>query len=118
MHVDAASGLIYADNSTNIIDPEALSVTASFPVSGVMVPDSTLGCAYFITQTAAQVLAAAGDWTLSCYSTTDQTLTRSLVISAVNGAPTKMLRWGNEGLVFMTDAGYIYFVSGQVVTGN
>ena len=118
MHVDAASGFIYADNSPSVIDPAGPSVVGTFPVSGVMIPDSTLGCAYFITQTAAQVTAAAGDWTLSCYSTTDETLTRSLVIPAVQGTPTKMLRWGNEGLAFITDGGYIYFVSGQVVTGN
>lgn len=119
MHLDAASGLIYADGSTAVIDPTVPSVTSAvYPLSGVMVPDSSLGCAYFITQTQAQVDAAAGDWTLSCYSTMDQTLTRSMVIPSVVGTPTKMLRWGNEGLAFMTDGGYIYFVSGQIVTGN
>lgn len=119
MHLDPASGLIYADDSTAVVDPTGPSITSAvYPVSGVMIPDSTLGCAYFITQTQAQIDAAAGDWTLSCYSTTDQTLTRSIVIPAVVGAPTKMLRWGNEGLAFITDGGYIYFVSGQVVTGN
>lgn len=118
MHVDATSGLIYADNSASAIDPAGPSVVATFPVSGIMVPDSSLGCAYFITQTQAQIDAAAGDWTLSCYSTTDQTLTRSLVIPSVNGTPIKMKRWGNEGLAFITDGGYIYFVSGEIVTGN
>ncbi|HEY1773879.1 MAG TPA: IPT/TIG domain-containing protein [Gammaproteobacteria bacterium] len=119
MHLDAASGLIYADNSTAVIDPTGPSITSAvYPVSGVMIPDSTLGCAYFITQTAAQITAAAGDWTLSCYNTTDQSLTRSLVIPSVTGTPTKMMHWGNEGLVFITDGGMIYFVSGQVVTGN
>lgn len=119
MHLDQASGLIYADKSTKVIDPTVPKFTSAvYPVSGVMVPDSTLGCAYFITQTAAQVTAGNNDYTLSCYSTTDQTLTRSLVIPSIVGAPTKMLRWGNEGLAFITDAGYIYFVSGQVVTGN
>lgn len=118
MHVDATSGLVYADNSSNVIDPVSATVVGAFPVSGVMVPDSSLGCAYFITQTQAQIDAAAGDWTLSCYNTADQTLTRSMVIAGVMGTPTKMLRWGNEGLAFMTDGGYIYFVSGQIVTGN
>ena len=119
MHVDAASGLVYADNSTVVIDPTGPSITSAvYPVSGVMIPDSSLGCAYFITQTAAQVTAAAGDWTLSCYSTSDQTLTRSIVIPSVTGTPKKLMRWGNEGLVFITDGGMIYFVSGQVVTGN
>jgi hypothetical protein len=119
MHVDMASGLIYADGSTTVIDPAVPEVTSAiYPVSGVMIPDSTLGCAYFITQTTAQVTAGANDYTLSCYSTTDQTLTRSIVIPAVNGMPTKMMRWGNEGLAFITDGGYIYFVSGQIVTGN
>jgi len=118
MQMDAASGLIYADNSPSVIDPAGPMVVATFPVSGVMVPDSTLGCAYFITQTQAQIDAAAGDWTLSCYSTTDQSLTRSIVIPSVVGTPTRMKRWGNEGLAFITDGGYIYFVSGQVVTGN
>ena len=119
MHVDATSGLIYADNSAAVIVPSTGQTTATLPVSGVMVPDSSLGCAYFIIQTPAQVTAAAGDWTLACYSTADYTtLTRSLVIPAVVGTPTKMLRWGNEGLAFITDGGYIYFVSGQIVTGN
>ncbi|HEY3646203.1 MAG TPA: IPT/TIG domain-containing protein [Gammaproteobacteria bacterium] len=119
LDLDAGSGLIYADDSTRVIDPSTLHfTTAVYPLSGVMTPDSTLGCAYFIAQTATQVTTGTNDYTLSCYSTADQTQTRSLVIPAVNGKPTKMLRWGNEGLVFITDAGYIYFVSGQVVTGN
>ncbi|MGE5625706.1 MAG: IPT/TIG domain-containing protein, partial [Bacillota bacterium] len=116
MHVDLGSGLVYADGSANVIDPVGGAVAASYPVSGVMVPDSSLGCAYFIYQTEAQ--AGTSDWTLACYSTTDQTLTRSIAIPSLNGAPTKMMRWGNEGLAFITDGGYIYFVSGQVVTGN
>jgi hypothetical protein len=118
MHVDGASGLIYADGSTAVLNPSTGSPATTFPVSGVMAPDSSLGCAYFIAQTQAQIDAAAGDWTLSCYSTTDQSLTRALVIPGVTGTPTKMMRWGNEGLVFITDGGMIYFVSGQVVTGN
>jgi hypothetical protein len=118
MQLDAASGLVYGDGSPSAIDPASRTVVATYPVSGVMAPDSSLGCAYVIAQTQAQIDAAAGDWTLSCYSTLDQTLTRSLVIPAVTGTPTKMMRWGNEGLMFMTDGGYLYFVSGQVVTGN
>jgi len=118
MHVDAASGLVYADSSTAVIDPGSGTQIATLPTSGVMVPDSSLDCAYMLAQTQTQIDAAAGDWTLYCYSTADQTLTRSIVIPAVNGTPTKMLRWGNEGLAFITDGGYIYFVSGQVVTGN
>jgi hypothetical protein len=119
MQVDTASGLIYGDNSANVIDPAGPSVVGTLPVSGIMVPDSIFGCAYFITQTSAQVTAGANDYTLSCYSTADfTTLTRSVVIPAVHGTPIRMKRWGNEGLVFITDGGYIYFVSGQVVTGN
>ncbi|HEY3646202.1 MAG TPA: IPT/TIG domain-containing protein [Gammaproteobacteria bacterium] len=118
MHVDAASGLVYADNSAAVIVPTTGQATATLPVSGVMVPDSSLGCAYLITQTQAQIDAAAGDWTLSCYSTADYTsVTRSMVIPGVNGTPTKMLRWGNEGLAIQTTTS-IYFISGQIVTGN
>lgn len=29
-----------------------------------------------------------------------------------------MMRWGNEGLAFITDAGYIYLVSDEIVNGN
>jgi hypothetical protein len=117
MHVDPASGLVYADDSTSVIDPVAKSITATLPISGVMIPDSSLGCEYFITQTTAQVSAGDNDYTLSCYSTTDQSLTRSLVIPSLSGTPTKMMRWGNEGLVVQTTT-TLYFVSGQIVTGN
>ena len=118
LHVDQASGFIYADNSSAALNPTSGASVGTFPVLGVMVPDSALGCAYFITQTPAQVTAMSNDYTLSCYSTADfTTQTRSLVIPALNGTPTKMLRWGNEGLVIQTTTA-IYFVSGQVVTGN
>jgi hypothetical protein len=111
MHLDAASGLIYADNNSKVIDPTVPKITSAvYPVSGVMAPDSTLGCAYLITQTQAQIDAAAGDWTLSCYSTADQNLKRSIVIPGVSGTPTKMLA--------IQTTTSIYFISGQIVTGN
>ena len=124
MHLDAGSGLIYADESTKIIDPSSGSATGSFPLVAtsiytspwVMVPDASLGCLYVLYQTDAQVNTHA--WTLSCFDATTHALTRSMVISNVNEPPSKLMRWGNEGLVFATYDDSIYFVSGKFVTGN
>ena len=109
-------GLLYSSFGEPI-DPVAGKNAGNFGVTGPMAPDSSLGCAYFITQTQAQIDAAAGDWTLSCYDVAAYTLTRSMIIPGMSGTPKKVLRWGNEGLVIQTTTA-IYFVSGQFVTGN
>lgn len=116
MQVDAGSGLVYIDQSNKVLDPTTGKVVGTFPVTNnAIVPDSALGCVYMVYQTAAQ--GGTQNYTVSCYDPSLYTVVRSAVVASVNGFPLKLLRWGNEGLVFDTSAGYIYFVSGQVVTG-
>jgi hypothetical protein len=115
LQVDAGTGLVYANSSDQVIDPVTSTSAGNFPVAGSVVPDSSLGCAYFIYKASGQT---GSNYTIGCYDLTSFTLTRSAVLSNLNGSPRKLLRWGNEGLVFFTSTGYIYFVSGKVVTGN
>ncbi|HEY3646204.1 MAG TPA: IPT/TIG domain-containing protein [Gammaproteobacteria bacterium] len=116
MHVDAGTGLVYGDSTFNIIDPTSSTVTGTFPfpARGAMIPDSSLGCAYILYR----ANQSGFNYTLSCYDLASQTLVRSLALSGLNGAPVKVVRWGNEGLAFYTDAGALYVISGKIVTGN
>ncbi|MGE5625705.1 MAG: IPT/TIG domain-containing protein [Bacillota bacterium] len=119
MMVDEGNGLLYTDdiwtNNVDAIDPATGLIAGSFPVSGVKLPDSSLGCIFILYQTGTQT--NTHDYTLGCYDPSLFTLTRSMVISNMDGYPSKILRWGNEGLAIETNTS-VYFVSGQFVIGS
>ena len=58
-HFDGPTGLIYGDGGA-IIQPSTLALVDNFQASGLMVPDSTLGFAYFLGQTQSQVEGDSG----------------------------------------------------------
>jgi hypothetical protein len=105
-HFDAGTGLIYSDGGM-VTKPSDLSQVGNFNASGLMVPDSTLGLAYFLGQTPSQGNGAPGTvaFTLQIYDLHSYALLDSIVIPNVIGQPIQMVRWGASGIAFTTENG-------------
>jgi hypothetical protein len=108
IHFDSGTKLIYADDG-HVIDPKTGLAVGNFGVWGPMVPDSTLNRAFFIK--------VAGNSTVVIYSfdLTHFTSVSSISIPNIAGKPLRLIRWGQNGLAFNTDAGEIALVGGNFV---
>jgi hypothetical protein len=120
LHFDSTTGYIYSD-SGKVIDPATGAVIASFPVNAlqggfngnpIMVPDDNLNIAYFVGQTNG---GGPGNCVIEAFDLTHFTLLGAIPLSNVSGTPSRLIRWGSNGLAFLTgDA--VYLVSGSFVT--
>lgn len=129
LHFDSTTGYIYTD-SGKVIDPATNAIVGSFPLNAVqggfngspiMVPDGKLNIAYFLGQSING--AGAGSYLIEAFDLTNFTLLGSSPLANISGTPSKMIRWGNNGLVFLTGnngAGAagdgVYLLSGGFVT--
>jgi hypothetical protein len=104
-HFDAATGLIYSDGGA-VTQPSTLTMLGNFQASGLMVPDSKMGLAYFLGQTPSQVGGNYGqdteNYTLQIYDLKTYALLNSIVIPNIIGFPIQMVRWGSSGIAFTT----------------
>lgn len=107
-HFDIPTGLLYGDGGA-IIQPSTLASVSNFQASGLMVPDSTLGFAYFLGQTQSQVGGNYGqgnaNFTLQIFDLKTYALLDSIVIPNVIGYPIQLVRWGTSGIAFTTENG-------------
>jgi len=130
LHFDSTTGYIYTD-SGNVIDPATNSVIGSFPINAVqggfngspiMVPDGKLNIAYFLGRSING--GGTGNYFIEAFDLTNFTLLGSSSITNISGTPSRMIRWGNNGLAFLTGdtngAGAagdgVYLLSGGFVT--
>jgi len=110
--VHYAGGLLYADDGS-VMDPVSATVKAGFTgvVNGVMVPDLALGLGFFVTgdPSVPGIIIKSVDLvhgnTVSTFSLPD-----------VTGLPLRVVRWGADGLAFLTDSGEFVVVHGAFVT--
>ncbi len=129
-HFDATTNLIYSDGGA-ISDPSTLAMVGNFNASGVMVPDATLGLAYFLGQTQSQIDGNYGqgnaDYTLQIYNLKTYALINSIVIPNVIGYPSQLVRWGAQGIAFITNnsdsmgtdaPGLTYILSGPEIAST
>lgn len=109
-----AGGLLFA-GSGQIIRPESVSVTACFPEissDAVVFPELDLGRVYFVT-------SADSGWELRAYDPLTQGMIGSQVITNVVGEPTRLVRWGADGLAFGTSSNQLFLLrSALVPSGN
>ncbi len=128
VHFDLGTGYLYSDGG-DVTRPSDGTVLGSFKASGLMVPDSALGRAYFLGQTTDQTTASqnSSSYTLQVYDLTHYTLLNSIVIPNVIGLPVQLVRWGSNGLAFTTGGGdyeggnapgLTYLVSGPAIDGS
>lgn len=110
LHYSATTGYVYTDGG-QVVDPEAGAVVGVFPLDaiaigilgGAMALDSSLNIAYFVGDT-----ILAGNTTEECvieaFDLKTFVLLGSIEIPNVSGAPFKLIRWGSNGLAFLTSA--------------
>lgn len=112
IHFDPGTKLVYADDGL-AVDPSTGFQAGNFNASGLMVPDSALNAAFFIGQTQSQIQSP--NFTIESFDLTTFTPTGSIVLPNVSGNPLRLIRWGQNGLAFNTDAGQVYLIAGTFV---
>jgi hypothetical protein len=126
-HYDSGTNLIYSDYG-RITNPVDASAVGSFgPILGMMVPDSALNRAFFLVQTPNQnnYGLSTTSYTLQIYDLANQALLKSIVIPDVLGVPLQLVRWGTNGIAFVTQgqqytsgsAGMLYLIHGSDISG-
>jgi hypothetical protein len=112
IHFDPGTKLVYGDDG-HVVNPATGVPLGTFPVSGfvvpIMVPDSSLHLAFFAAQVGYSSIAIYS-FNLSTFAPVS-----SITIPNVNGRPVRLVRWGQNGLAFNTDAGQIVLVGGNFV---
>lgn len=130
LQFDSTTGYLYSDTGM-VIDPVKGFIIGSFPLNAlqgglfypIMVPDGKLNIAYFLGQTREAnctvggcVIGGTGTYVIEAFDLTHFTLIGTISIPNVSGGPpSKMVRWGSNGLAFLTGTG-VYLVSGGFVT--
>lgn len=108
IHYELSTNRIYGDDGT-VVNPANGQVVAYIQASGLMVPDGNTNSAYFLGQTAFQF--GTNSFTLESFDLTTLTPLAEIVIPAVQGTPLHLIRWGNNGLAFNDNAGYVYIIN-------
>jgi hypothetical protein len=130
LHFDSTTGYIYSD-AGEVLDPATNTFIGSFPIyaaqggfngNTVMVPDGKLNIAYFVGQTVSS--GSSGNYYIEAFDLTNFKLLGSMPIANIVGVPSKIIRWGSNGLAVLTgdsngagaggDA--VYLISGAFVT--
>jgi hypothetical protein len=112
IHFDGGTKLIYSDDG-HVVNPSTGASVGTFPLTGlvapIMVPDSNLNVCFFAVKTGSSS-AAIYSFNLSTFAPIG-----SILIPNVAGTPLRLIRWGQSGLAFNTDAGQIVLVGGNFV---
>lgn len=112
IHFDAGTAALFSDGG-RFADPASGSLLGTmgplgtpgfFSVSS-MVPDSALNAAFFLTGS-----------TLKVFNLRQFTVAGSLTVPSLAGNPGRLIRWGQNGLAWVTDAGQLVLVTGPLVS--
>ena len=114
-HFDPVTNLVYSDNG-RITNPTNLEAAGVLESSGLMVPDAALNRAFFLRTVGYSSVA------LDIFDLRRQSLLKSIAISGVTGNPTQLVRWGAQGIAFLTDDGTtgnggLYLLQGSDISG-
>jgi hypothetical protein len=85
----------------------------------LMAADDTLGMAWFL----ARALGTSGQYVIETFDLKTDALLGSIMVSGVTDTPVKLIRWGTNGLAFLTNGPQgpqqgdgVYLISGAFVT--
>lgn len=121
IHFDSGTGYLY-DNHGHVTDPNTGLPIGVFDASGVMVPDSSLGVAFFVGQSQTNIFS--GTYTLEAFDITHFTPLGTVTLNKISGTPVRLIRWGSSGLALLTSVnvsypnqggGQVYLISGPFV---
>jgi hypothetical protein len=114
IHFDPGTQLLYGDDGF-VVDPTTGAPAGVFDAAGLMVPDSSLGRAFFLFSPPGVGLPGVA---IQAFDLTHFTLITSVTLPNVQGNPLGFIRFGTNGLAFFTDAGFVYLLSGALVDGS
>ncbi len=117
IHFDSGTSLIYSDEGpsldSNGVPSGAFAAFAlfnSFPTA--MIPDSSLGTAFF----AGQNQSENGPMFVQSFDMPHFSPITSISLPNVPGNPTRLIRWAQNGLAFITDNGQVVLVGGNFIS--
>jgi len=109
IHFDPGSKRIYSDFG-DVVDTTGNPVGSFTPDNeGVMAPDSTLEKAFFASEASGSMAE------IQVFDLQKFTSLGTIMIPNVSANPTRIVRWGNNGLAFITFHGAVYLVGGNLV---
>jgi hypothetical protein len=108
--IEYNGGRIYTTTG-RVIDPEARTLLGTYPASGPLEADSSVGRTFFIS-------SSGGSARISAFDQQTFTLVGVLDINGVSGGPLNLVRWGPNGLAFSTTGGQVYLVQTFLVAGG
>jgi hypothetical protein len=119
IHFDKGTGYIY-DDQGHVTDPATGLPIGVYSASGVMTTDSTLGLAYFVGST--DVFNST--FTLEAFDLTHFTPIATATLYGITGTPSRLIRFGTNGLALVTAANsyynsgvsQVYIINGSFVT--
>jgi len=99
LHSDFGTGLVYSDNG-KVADPVTGTIIGSYPASGLVVPDSSLGKVFILGQTSSQ--SQSNNYTIGSFDEKSFTAESSITVNNIAGFPLRLVRWGTSGLALIT----------------
>ncbi len=108
IHFDSGTKLVYSDDG-HAVDPANGHPVGDFLTAGVMVPDSTLNSAFFAAS------LTINNITFQSFDLTHFSTINSIAFSIGRGNPVRLVRWGQNGLAFITDGGQVGLVGGNFI---
>jgi len=115
IHFDTKTRQVFGDNG-QVIDPSSGLPAGNFNSQHIMVPDSNLNTAFIIPyyNTGSNIL------TIESFDLTHFTPIGSITIPNVTADAVRLIRWGQNGLAFITGSftvpGQVYLVGGNFVS--
>lgn len=128
LHSSALTGYIYTDGG-QVFDPASQTfvnylpenaISEGFTTAPPLTIDDTLGMAWVVGQPTGD---PNHDYVLEAFDLRTYALLGSIIVPNVAGTPVKLIRWGSNGLAFLTSgAGSaqqgdgVYLISGDFIT--
>ena len=99
IHLDPTTQLLYGDDGL-VVNPSTAAQVGNFVSSGIMVTDASIGNAWFVGQSAADVQTVA--YEVESFNLNNFSPVAQLHLYQVEGVPQHIVRWGSNGLAFAT----------------
>ena len=112
IHYDAGTGLVYGDDGHAVI-PATGAPAGQFDAEGLMVPDSSVGAAFFLGQ---DYGAYGNPYVVESFDLQHYLPRQAITLGNLDSAPKRLIRWGADGLAFNTGAN-VYLINGSFVSG-
>jgi hypothetical protein len=119
IHFDSVSKLVYGDDG-QVVDPSGnpagiFDASTIFNASpAVMTVDSNLATAFFVGQTSS--LGGVATFTIQSFDLAHFTPIASATVTGLTCNPSRLIRWSQNGLAFVTSSGQVFLAGGNFVT--